>query len=156
MSLFSNKEESKEEVVRSNSTNHIGKGTEIKGDLDTSGIIRIDGKVYGNIRSKSKINQGEGSYVEGNVISQNAEISGEVKGKLEITEMLILKPSAVINGDIFTGKLIIESGATLNGTCQMGDVKNMKNNTINKSNANNNNIKNHQHHQQKHQAKATV
>jgi cytoskeletal protein CcmA (bactofilin family) len=155
MSLFSNKEESKEEVVRSNSTNIIGKGTEIKGDLDTAGVIRIDGKVYGNIRSKSKINQGEGSYVEGNVISQNAEISGEVRGKLEISELLILKPSAVINGDIYTGKLIIESGATLNGTCQMGDVKNMKNN-INSNNHKNNNVQNHQQNQQKHQTKAPV
>ncbi len=152
MSLFSNKEESKEEVVRSNSTNHIGKGTEIKGDLDTHGIIRIDGKIYGNVRSKSKINQGEGSYVEGNVISQNAEISGEVKGKLEISEMLVLKPSAVINGDIFTGKLIIESGATLNGTCRMGDVKNMQ-----KQNNNNfNNAQKHQQNQQKQPTKATV
>lgn len=151
MSLFSNKDESKEEVVRNNSTNHIGKGTEIRGDLETGGIIRIDGKVYGNVKSKSKINLGEGSFVEGNIISQNAEVSGEVKGKLEITDMLILKPSAVISGDIFTGKLIIEAGAVLNGTCKMGDIKN---NRIN-SNSNNNNPKLNSN-QQKQPTKATV
>jgi cytoskeletal protein CcmA (bactofilin family) len=87
------------------------------------GNIRIDGKVFGNIKSKSKVALGDGSLVEGNVISQNAEVSGEVKGRLEIAEVLILKPSAVINGDIFTGKLIVETGAVFNGGCQMGDVK---------------------------------
>ena len=152
MSLFSNKDESKEEVVRNNSTNHIGKGTEIRGDLETFGIIRIDGKVYGNVKSKAKINLGEGSYVEGNIISQNAEVSGEVKGKLEITDMLILKPSAVISGDIFTGKLIIEAGATLNGTCKMGDVKNRQ---MSPNNNNNNNQKFNSN-QQKQPTKATV
>jgi cytoskeletal protein CcmA (bactofilin family) len=123
MSLFSNKAEKQEEVQISNSSNIIGKGTVIRGDLETMGNIRIDGKVFGNIKSKSKVALGDGSLVEGNVISQNAEVSGEVKGRLEIAEVLILKPSAVINGDIFTGKLIVETGAVFNGGCQMGDVK---------------------------------
>lgn len=123
MSLFSNKNEKQEEVQLSNSSNIIGKGTIIRGDLETFGNIRIDGKVHGNVSSKSKVALGDGSYVEGNIHSQNAEISGEVKGKLEVKDVLILKPSAVINGDIFTGKLIVETGATFNGNCQMGEVR---------------------------------
>ncbi|MEM1135972.1 MAG: polymer-forming cytoskeletal protein [Bacteroidota bacterium] len=149
MSLFSNKEESKEDVARSNSTNHLGKGTEIRGDLETAGIIRIDGKVFGNVKSKTKIVLGESSFIEGNIISQNAEVWGEVRGKLEISDMLILKPSAIVTGDIFTGKLIIESGAKLNGTCKMGDVKNNRtlgNNNQQKINSN----------QQKEHTKAAV
>jgi cytoskeletal protein CcmA (bactofilin family) len=43
-----------------------------------------------------------------------------VKGKLEIAEVLVLKATAVINGDITTGKLVVESGAVFNGTCKMG------------------------------------
>lgn len=121
MSLFNNKAERQEEVQMSNSSNIIGKGTAITGDLETFGNIRIDGKVTGNVRSKSKVALGDGSVVEGNIFSQNAEVSGEVIGKLDITDVLVLKPSAVINGDIYAGRLIIESGATFNGNCQMGD-----------------------------------
>jgi len=123
MSLFNSKTEKQEEVQLSNSSNIIGKGTVINGDLETYGNIRIDGKVYGNVTAKSKVALGDGSYVEGNVHSQNAEVSGEVKGELHVKDILVLKPSAVINGDIYTGKLIVETGAVFNGHCKMGEIK---------------------------------
>ena len=64
--------------------------------------------------------QGSLFFIEGNIIAQNAEISGEVKGVAEISDHLILRPSSIINGDIVTNKLIIESGASFNGGCKMG------------------------------------
>jgi cytoskeletal protein CcmA (bactofilin family) len=54
------------------------------------------------------------------VLAQNAEVAGHISGSVEITEVLILKPTAVIDGDIVTNKLIVESGATFNGSCKMG------------------------------------
>jgi cytoskeletal protein CcmA (bactofilin family) len=39
---------------------------------------------------------------------------------LEIAELLVLKATAVINGDIVTGKLVVEPGAVFNGGCKMG------------------------------------
>ena len=70
---------------------------------------------------------GNSSHVAGNIVAQNADIEGEVKGKLEIAEMLVLKSTAVINGDIVTGKLVVEPGAIFNGTCKMGaTVKEIK------------------------------
>ena len=120
MSLFNNKMEKQEEVSH-DARNIIGKTTVITGDLETSGNIRIDGKLVGNIRSKSKVSLGPGSKVEGTIQSMNAEIEGEVKGRLEIAEVLILKPSAVVHGDILTGKLIVETGAVFNGNCSMGE-----------------------------------
>ena len=47
---------------------------------------------------------------------------GEIKGKIEVSDLLILKPSAVIRGDILTSKLIVETGAIFNGGCKMGNV----------------------------------
>ncbi len=119
--MFNNKQE-KIQMAQdiTSSSNTIGKGTTINGDIETFGNIRIDGKVIGNIKTKSKLVLGNTSHIEGNVLSQNAEIEGEVKGVVEITELLILKPSAVVHGDIITNKLIVESGATFNGECKMG------------------------------------
>jgi cytoskeletal protein CcmA (bactofilin family) len=118
--MFTSKEQKKVAEEISNSTNTIGKGTVLEGNIETYGNIRIEGKVIGNIKSKSKIALGNSSQVEGNIIAQNADLEGEVKGKIEISEMLILKATAVVNGDIVTGKLVVEPGAIFNGTCKMG------------------------------------
>ncbi len=104
----------------SNSSNIIGKGTILEGNIESLGNIRIEGKVNGSVKSKSKVALGNSSYVEGNIVAQNAEIAGAVKGVVEVIEQLILRPSATIDGDIITNKLIVESGAKFNGGCKMG------------------------------------
>ena len=106
----------------SNSSNTIGKGTTIEGNLETYGNIRVDGRIVGNIITKSKLVLGQTSFVDGNVLAQNAEVLGEIKGKIEVTELLTLKPSSVIHGDIVTNKLIVETGAKFNGGCKMGNA----------------------------------
>jgi cytoskeletal protein CcmA (bactofilin family) len=118
--MFTSKEQKRVAEEISNSSNNIGKGTFLEGNIETYGNIRIEGKVNGNIKSKSKVALGNSSHVQGNIISQNADIEGEVKGRLEIAELLVLKATAVINGDIVTGKLVVEPGAIFNGGCKMG------------------------------------
>ncbi len=115
-----NKKDLKEVEELSNSSNIIGKGTILEGSLETYGNVRVEGKVIGNIKTKSKAAFGHSSQVEGNVLAQNAEIAGHISGTVEITEQLVLKPSAVIDGDIITNRLIVESGASFNGKCKMG------------------------------------
>lgn len=117
--MFS-KQEQKEAEELSNSSNIIGKGTILEGNLETFGNVRIEGKVIGNLTTKSKAALGGSSKLEGSVLAQNAEIAGHVTGSVEITELLVLKPTAVIDGDITTNKLIVESGAVFNGSCKMG------------------------------------
>lgn len=121
------KEEQKVAEDLSNSSNTIGKGTTIQGNIETYGNIRVDGRIIGNIITKSKLVLGQSSFVDGNVLAQNAEVLGEVKGKLEVTDLLTLKPSAVVHGDIITNKLVVETGAKFNGGCKMGSaVKEIK------------------------------
>jgi cytoskeletal protein CcmA (bactofilin family) len=120
--MLTSKEQKKAAEEISNSSNVIGKGTVLEGNIETYGNIRVEGKVIGSIKSKSKIALGHSSNVEGNIMAQNADIEGEVKGKLEISELLVLKATAKINGDIFTGKLVVEPGAIFNGSCKMGAV----------------------------------
>lgn len=117
-----NKEEKKVAEELSNSSNTIGKGTTVEGNIETYGNLRVDGRVIGNIITKSKLVLGQSSQVEGNILAQNAEVLGEVKGKIEVSDLLTLKPSSVIHGDILTSKLVVETGATFNGGCKMGNV----------------------------------
>lgn len=115
-----NKQEQKDTQELSKSTNMIGKGTVIQGNIETFGDLRIDGKLIGDLKTKSKAVFGQSSVVEGNVVAQNAEVEGHVTGTVEVTDVLILKATAVIDGDIVTDKLIVESGALFNGGCKMG------------------------------------
>ncbi|MEQ9008514.1 MAG: polymer-forming cytoskeletal protein, partial [Ekhidna sp.] len=71
-------------------------------------------------KTKSKAAFGHSSQVDGSVLSQNAEVAGHITGTIEVTEQLVLKATATIDGDIITNKLLVESGATFNGKCKMG------------------------------------
>jgi|ERR1041384_4716254 cytoskeletal protein CcmA (bactofilin family) len=125
--MLTSKEQKRAAEEISNSSNTIGKGTFLEGNIETYGNIRIEGKVTGNVKSKSKVALGNSSHVQGNIIAQNADIEGEVKGKIEVADLLVLKATAVINGDIITGKLLVETGAVFNGSCKMGaTIKDIK------------------------------
>ena len=104
------------------SINLIGAGTVIEGDIRSNGDIRIDGTVIGNVNSKAKVVIGSTGVVEGDISCQNADISGTIKGKTNISELLFLKASSKISGDIVTGKLIVEVGASFTGSCNMGPM----------------------------------
>lgn len=125
--MLTSKEQKRVAEEISNSSNTIGKGTFLEGNIETYGNIRVEGKVVGNVKSKSKVALGNSSHVQGNIIAQNADIEGEVRGKLEVSELLVLKATSIINGDIVTGKLVVEPGAVFNGSCKMGaSVKEIK------------------------------
>jgi cytoskeletal protein CcmA (bactofilin family) len=103
-----------------NSMNQFGAGTTIQGDVSAEGDIRIDGKVCGNVSTKSKIVIGATGLIEGDVYCQNGYIDGKVTGKLQVEELLILSKTAQILGDISIKKLVVEEGARLNGVVSMG------------------------------------
>lgn len=110
--------------VETPAINIIRKGTQITGDVTCSGDIRIDGLLKGTLISEGKVVIGTSGLVDGEVTCKNADISGEIKGKMTVRELLQLKATANISGDINTNKLSIEPGANFTGTCNMGTVVN--------------------------------
>jgi len=120
------KNSNKNQAVDPGSVNLIGAGTKIVGDITSNGDFRIDGNLVGNLITSGKFVLGPNGIIDGNITCNNADISGEIKGTVNVSEILSLKSSARINGDIITGKLSIEPGALFTGTCDMGaKVKNM-------------------------------
>lgn len=100
--------------------NLIAKGTKITGDIISDGDIRIDGELKGNLSCKGRLVVGDSGMIQGEIKCSTSEISGEVNGKLTIAELLSLKASSKVIGDIIIGKLSIEPGAVFAGTCKMG------------------------------------
>ena len=104
--------------------NLISNGTDITGDVKSNGDIRIDGTLTGNLNTKGKVVIGPTGKVTGEVICKNSEVSGIVEGKITVGQLLNLKASSKILGDIVTSKLSIEPGAKFSGTCKMSDTDN--------------------------------
>lgn len=103
--------------------NIIGNGTTVKGDITATGDMRIDGSLSGSLHSKGKVVVGPSGVVDGEIKCQSADFSGEVRAKIIVTELLSLKATARLTGDITVSKLAIEPGAKFTGTCNMSDHK---------------------------------
>ena len=106
----------------SQSINFLGNGTSIKGDIRSNGDFRIDGSLNGSIHSKGKVVIGASGKIEGEINCQNADISGKIEAKVIAHELLTIKSTAVLKGDIYVNKLAIEPGAKFTGTCNMNEL----------------------------------
>lgn len=105
--------------MESPARNLIGKGTVIKGDVESSGDIRVDGRLIGSLKSNGKIVVGQTGVVEGDLTCKQADISGMVKGILKCEELTSLKSTSKVEVDLVTKQLLIEVGAVFTGKCVM-------------------------------------
>lgn len=103
--------------------NKLVEETSIVGDIKSNSNFRIDGSLEGTINIKGRLVVGPAGLIKGDVVCENADIEGTVDGNVKVTNILSLKNTAKILGNIETGKLAIEPGATFSGTCDMGGKK---------------------------------
>jgi cytoskeletal protein CcmA (bactofilin family) len=99
----------------------IGPGMQVIGELQTDGTIRIEGSVQGTVRAGKAVVVGKDGVVEGDVSTQDAVISGRVKGTLIAESRLELQATCRIEGEVRARRMQLEEGAILNGTVQMGE-----------------------------------
>ena len=84
MAMFNNNKATQNEAP---SVNLIGGGTTITGDVNSNGDIRIDGNLVGNLNTKGKIIIGSSGRIEGNIICQNADLFGQIKGNINTNKL---------------------------------------------------------------------
>lgn len=124
--MFSDKKEKKKTLEPSSAQNRINEGTKLKGDISSTGFFRIDGTIEGNIKTPSKVVLGKLGVIIGTLSCENADIEGKFEGNLQVSGMLTLRSTAIIDGDVVVGKLAVEPGATMNATCTMQNGKTSK------------------------------
>ena len=105
--------------MESPARNLIGNGTVIKGDIESSGDIRIDGHLIGSLKSNGKVVIGQTGVLEGDLTCKQADISGIVKGNIKTEELTAMKSTAKLEVDLTTKQLLIEVGAQFTGKCTM-------------------------------------
>ncbi len=109
--------------ISATSINSLANGTEIKGDIKSTGDLRVDGKIIGTINLKGKLVVGNTGIIEGEINCTNCDVQGKITGTLNVTEQLSLKSSALVEGDVHSNKLAIEPGAIFNVSCKMNEAK---------------------------------
>ncbi len=119
--MFSDKKEKKKNLEPSVAQNRINEGTKLKGDISSTGFFRIDGTVEGNVKTPSKVVLGKLGIIVGTLICDSADIEGRFEGNLQVSGILTLRSTAVVDGEVVVGKLAIEPGAILNASCVMQD-----------------------------------
>ena len=99
----------------------IGPGMTIVGDCETDGTVRVEGSVEGSIKAGKAVVVGKQGVVTGNIITQDAVISGRVHGTLIAASRLELQATSHVEGEIHTRRMQLEEGAVLNGMVHMGE-----------------------------------
>jgi cytoskeletal protein CcmA (bactofilin family) len=103
--------------------NMLVHGTSVEGTIKADNDIRIDGELKGHLYCKGKLIIGPTGKIEGEVVCTNAVVEGQFEGTMKVEEILSVRETARITGDITTDKLTVQSGATFNVTCAMGGQK---------------------------------
>ena len=114
----------------SHALNSLVQGTVVEGAVKSSSDIRIDGTIKGKLICDAKVIIGPTGVIEGEIKCKNAVIEGRFEGKLEVAELLNIRESANVSGEVDTAKIIVQSGAIFNVSCNMGGMKKSDNGHI--------------------------
>ena len=113
------------EGVKSEEITIISDSVKIEGKITSSGNIRVDGEIQGEILSQSNVTIGEQGQVNGQINADAITIGGKVSGIVRAKEKLVLDSKGNLKGDIFTKILVVEAGAKFDGKSKTGDSKDM-------------------------------
>ena len=117
--MLSNKFSKIVEPVNANEVSRIAESVVIKGDITSRSDIRVDGQIDGTITSEGRIVVGEKACLTGSLFCNDTDFWGKMDGDLYVRNVLSVKGTAVINGNIHVRKLQVEMGAQINGSCKM-------------------------------------
>ena len=100
----------------------VARDLTVTGDLEAAGVIRIEGRVLGNVQAGDQVLLSEGAVIEGNVSTREAVIGGRVHGSIAASERIELQAGAMVEGDLHTPRLLIQEGGRVNGCVRMETV----------------------------------
>jgi cytoskeletal protein CcmA (bactofilin family) len=109
--------------ANSNALSIIAAGTKILGDVDTDGVVKIEGRVEGSIRAARQVLVGRQGEVLGDINTREAVIGGRVQGTVNASDRIEVQGTSVIIGDINTRALAVIEGGRINGSVRIADAK---------------------------------
>ena len=107
------------------SHNSLVQGSRLEGNVTSENDFRIDGQFIGNLQCKSRVIIGPSGDFQGQVNCENAIIEGRFSGTLVSHDVLEVREGAIIEGDVNTRRLVVQSGSVFDVKCNMGTVDNV-------------------------------
>lgn len=101
------------------STSIIGRGSELTGDLEGSGQLRVEGKVDGTIRMDGEVQVASEGSVEGRIEADEVVAAGSVSGTIAARGAVRLEDGCQVDADVHCPVLELEEGGRLNGRVDM-------------------------------------
>lgn len=108
-----------EPVVDVNDLSRISAGTVIEGNMSCNGDVRVDGVISGTLYSSGKIVVGESAQISGTVLCNTVDFWGKMDGDIYVKDVMSLKNTAEVTGNIHVQKFQVEMGARINGSFKM-------------------------------------
>jgi cytoskeletal protein CcmA (bactofilin family) len=99
----------------------VAKDMTIVGNLETEGVVRIEGRVKGTVRAGAQVLIGQGAQLEGDLHTKEAVVGGEVIGSIHATERVELQPTASVTGNITTPRIAVLEGGKVTGEVRIED-----------------------------------
>ena len=97
----------------------LDKGTNVTGELEFAGTLRIDGNFHGSISTGDILIVGEHAVVHADIRAGEIEIHGQIFGRIEAKRRAEIFPTGKVRGDIHTPVLTVTPGGLLDGRLQM-------------------------------------
>jgi cytoskeletal protein CcmA (bactofilin family) len=101
----------------------LDKGTNITGELEFAGTLRIDGNFHGSITTDDLLIIGEHATVHADIRAGEIEVHGQVLGTIEAKRRVEISVTGRVRGDIQTPALTVTPGALLDGRIRMADER---------------------------------
>lgn len=99
----------------------VAKDMTIVGNLETEGVVRIEGRVKGTVRAGAQVLIGQGAQLEGDLHTKEAVVGGDVIGSIHATERVELQPTASVTGNITTPRIAVLEGGKVSGEVRIED-----------------------------------
>ena len=99
----------------------IAADLQIKGEMHSTGVVRIEGKVEGNVRVDGQVLVANGGLIEGDVFTRQSSIAGEVHGSIVARERVELHATARVHGDLTSPRLAVQEGGVVVGRLRVGE-----------------------------------
>ena len=100
----------------------IGPGMRVIGDVESNGVIKVDGTVDGSVRGAQQLLLGKSGVIHGDIYATDAVLGGCVVGTVVVAERVEIQGTSSVQGDIHTKSIVVFEGGTINGTVRMGNA----------------------------------
>ena len=98
---------------------YLGEDTVFSGKLSFNGVVRIDGKMDGEVSTDDTLIVGENGVLEADIIAGTVICRGKIKGTIKASKRIEIHTNSEVVGNISAPALLVENGAIFDGSCAM-------------------------------------